>query len=78
MFFTLDEDQETRLAAWVLVQDRVVTERVRALACGPIAPRSDIGGFLTYLFTPTSMGVLLRVRHGGTGDEVDLTDYASW
>lgn len=36
-----------------------------------------IGGSLTYNFTPTSLGTVLKVRHA-SGAELDMTDYGSW
>lgn len=35
-----------------------------------------IGGGLTYEFTPTSIGVIFKVKYGK--HELDLTDYDSW
>jgi hypothetical protein len=34
------------------------------------------GGAVTYEFTPTSIGVVFRVK--AYGQELDLTDYGSW
>ena len=36
------------------------------------------GGELTYSFTPTSLGMIVSVRHGVTKQEFDFTDYDSW
>lgn len=36
-----------------------------------------IGGGLTYEFTPTSIGMIIKVRWHD-GQELDLTDYESW
>lgn len=35
-----------------------------------------IGGDLTYSFTPTSIGTIIKVE--SCGHELDLTDYESW
>ena len=35
-----------------------------------------IGGRLTFFFTPTSLGTIIKVKCG-CGEEIDLTDY-SW
>jgi hypothetical protein len=37
-----------------------------------------IGGELTYMFTPTSLGVVVKVKHEYTGDVLDLTEYSDW
>lgn len=34
-----------------------------------------IGGDLTYLITPTSIGVIIKVRYNPTTEIIDLTDY---
>lgn len=36
-----------------------------------------IGGGLTFEFSPTSMGTVVKVKHY-SGPELDLTDYESW
>lgn len=36
-----------------------------------------IGGSLTYEFTPTSIGLITRVRHAN-GEVFDYTDYDRW
>lgn len=35
-----------------------------------------IGGATTYEFTPTSLGLIFKVRH--FGKELDLSDYRNW
>ena len=37
-----------------------------------------IGGALTFEFTPTSIGCAVKVKHGYTKNEIDLSDYDSW
>ena len=36
------------------------------------------GGNLTYSFTPTSLGTVVKVKEALTGEELDLTDYDLW
>lgn len=36
------------------------------------------GGALSYSFTPTSLGVIETVRHAGTKQTLNLTDYDLW
>lgn len=40
-------------------------------------PVGAIGGTTTYSFTPTSLGVVVKVRCA-CGVEIDLTDYKNW
>lgn len=37
-----------------------------------------IGGGLTYSFSPTSIGMVVKVHYALTGATVDLTDYDLW
>jgi len=40
----------------------------------PKEPSTAIGGALTYMFTPTSLGCIIKVRYYN-GEELDLTNY---
>lgn len=45
---------------------------------GHVAPYTGAtGGELEYCFFPTSLGTVIKVKHP-SGDELDVTDYASW
>lgn len=37
-----------------------------------------IGGGYTYSFTPTSVGVVIRVQNNVTKKEIDVSDYDLW
>lgn len=37
-----------------------------------------IGGRYTYMYTPTSLGCIIKVRDNVTHEEKDFTDYGSW
>lgn len=37
-----------------------------------------IGGRLTFEFTPTSIGTIVKVRDYHSGQELDITDYDTW
>lgn len=37
-----------------------------------------IGGGLSYIFTPTSIGTSVRVKSAFTNNELDVTDYGEW
>lgn len=86
--FSLDPDQSKKLAAWCEEQTARALERQRArmspaefsmLTVGGKAPYAGaIGGELTYSFTPTSLGTVVKVTNGLTNETLDLTDYDSW
>lgn len=62
--FTLDAEQLKKLQTWI---DQL-----------PTCPGTAIGGQFTYSFTPTSLGDVVKVKCGFTGQEIDLSDYDSW
>lgn len=37
-----------------------------------------IGGRWTYSFTPTSIGCVVKIKDGISGQELDLSDYNHW
>jgi hypothetical protein len=37
-----------------------------------------IGGEITYLFTPTSIGVIVHIMHNVLNKKEDITDYDTW
>jgi hypothetical protein len=41
-------------------------------------PSGAIGGRLSYIFTPTSLGVAVTVSCAICQQELDLTDYGRW
>jgi hypothetical protein len=64
--FDLSKKQLAELAKW-----QVELERDEA-------PTGAIGGRYTYSFTPTSIGIVSKVKDEVTGDVLDLTDYDMW
>jgi len=62
--FSLTEEQEKELLSW-MENHEVVYE-------------GAIGGRYTYKFTPTSLGVIAKVKDCITKTEIDLTDYDAW
>lgn len=88
--FRLTEDQINQIDQWVHEQNQKVIEEQKKNS--PDVPRElleecwemgypytgAIGGEITYSFTPTSLGSIVRVRHVQTGAELDVTDYDSW
>lgn len=58
--FELDERQKEKFLEWVKTL--------------PPEPSTAIGGAFTYMFTPTGLGVIVKVKYYN-GEEIDLTDY---
>lgn len=61
--FSLNEEQKLKFLEWVKTL--------------PAEPPTAIGGAFTYMFTPTGLGVIVKVRYYN-GSEVDLTSYEDW
>ncbi len=88
--FSLDPEQIQKLDAWCAKQnsDAVAAQRENP----PDVPidllesmweegypyGGAIGGSLTFSFTPTSLGVAVKVTDAHTNKTIDLTDYESW
>lgn len=62
--FTLDDEEKAKLEAWIASRTPATPENSGA-----------IGGTYTYMFTPTTLGTVVKVRDNRDGAEVDLTDY---
>jgi len=83
MNFSLSEEDHEKIREWCHEQDSkwfYENEEFASQFDGtPANPYyGATGGVLTYCFTPTSLGVIVKVRHGATSEELDLTDYESW
>jgi hypothetical protein len=89
--FTLTDEQTIQLCQWTAEQNRkaVAEQRINP----PVGVSCDlldacwsqgypyggaIGGSLTFMFTPTGLGVVTRVRDAFTLEEIDLSDYGDW
>lgn len=71
--FALTSDENKQASAWLKKQDDAY-----ALAHNQDEPYfGAIGGEVTYEFTPTSLGIITKVRHAN-GKVLDLTEYESW
>ncbi|MFA6233842.1 MAG: hypothetical protein WC824_06595 [Bacteroidota bacterium] len=81
--FKLTPDQESRLVVWEKEQDAKVAELQKN---NPMIPQylkteayyGTIDGGYTFSFTPTGLGVAVRVKNAVTGEEIDLSDYDLW
>jgi hypothetical protein len=77
----IDTWLHTRVYPLILEQQKASAEFVHQIARDTLdreIPYSGaIGGELTYSFTPTSLGTIIKVKHS-SGAELDLTFYESW
>lgn len=85
--FDLTKEQREKLETWRKEQDAVVLKRqqesddemIREMCAMWKRPYYGCcGGELTFMFTPTTIGLGVAVKHSGTGETLDLTDYDSW
>jgi hypothetical protein len=65
MKFELTPEQAKKVRKWIKKQEKKNTYY------------GAIGGSVTYEFTPTSLGIVEKVKHFN-GKVLDLTDYESW
>lgn len=74
MNFRLTTLQQEMLRVWIASEDVKV-----AVKQGREEPNYGAnGGAYTYMFTPTSLGTIVRVVNEYTHQSIDLTDYNSW
>ena len=66
--FDINEEQDKMLEVWVREQDTKTANK----HCG------CSGGAYTYCFTPTNLGMVVKVKNNITQEEIDLTDYKNW
>lgn len=68
--FALDDIQFIKLVKWEREHDKTCkfANPMKQGACG---------GRLTYSFTPTSLGVVTKIKCA-CGEEVDVSDYDEW
>ena len=90
--FTLTDEELKAIDEWLMdeIYPEVIAEQKRNFKANEINPvvlshwedgqpyGGAIGGGVTYSFTPTSLGVVVKVKEAHTGKELDLTDYDSW
>jgi hypothetical protein len=93
MKFELTADQISKYNAWVLEQNTKAVIKQKALVLPREEPfihlyrecwaynepyYGAIGGSDTFSFTPTSIGMVVKVENSYTGDKLDLTKYEDW
>ena len=70
--FSLTTEQEQQVSEWIKEQDRFLELQGKDTYGGAC------GGRFTYSFTPTSIGVIVKVSDGRSGATIDVTDYKSF
>lgn len=88
MIFEIDAQQMAQINAWREQMDKKAIEQQRAKMSaedfsdltldGQYPYTGAIGGGLTYSFSDTSIGTVVKVHHALTDETLDVTDYASW
>ena len=78
--FGLDAEQLNKFEAWEKEQDRKVMEQQKGISVEHPgeAYYGACGGAYTYSFTPTGLGLVVKVTNGATNETIDLTDYDAW
>ncbi|MFA5767445.1 MAG: hypothetical protein WC919_05970 [Candidatus Paceibacterota bacterium] len=78
--FGLDAKQAEQLRAWSAEQDKKVIEQQKGTSVEHEgeAYYGCSGGALTYMFTPTSLGLVTEVKNNLTGETINLTDFDGW
>jgi hypothetical protein len=74
--FSLTNEQIEKLSVWAAEQVSKDTEK--AAQSGRISTYGACGGAFTYSFTPTSLGLIVKVTNNLSGDELDLTEWDMW
>lgn len=87
--FHVQPEQLEKLSIWNAEQDQLVLAQQKKSFENKLSDTmrvyhndgqpyyGSIGGSLTYSFTPNSLGLVLKVVHGYTNNELDLTDYGA-
>lgn len=84
----LTDKQEKQFKAWEAEQDKICLEKQLAQMSeedklvltndGESPYYGAIGGSITWMITRTSLGFIIKVRHAGTEETINLTDYENW
>jgi hypothetical protein len=71
--FGLNESQKRKLSDW----ERELEAKIKAKE-GYSPYYGATGGQLTFMFTPTNLGVVVKVEHCYTKETIDLSEYENW
>jgi hypothetical protein len=86
MKFSISDEQLKKITEWEKKQDEIVIEKQKnshsviekESAESGLPYYGAIGGSLTYSFTSTSLGQVLKVTHNYTKETIDVTEYDMW
>ncbi len=88
MIFKLDHKDHEKISTWYKgIQKKALEEQKEMFTSeeydfytqnGECPYPGTIGGEFTYSFTPTSLGLIKKVKEEITGEELDLTEYDEW
>ena len=73
--FSLDKEQNKKLVEFMRHVEKIYRNQ-HGLSEDEEIYLGSIGGGMTYSFTPTSIGCVVKVEY--LGHEIDLSDYDSW
>jgi hypothetical protein len=83
--FSLSDEQWKKMHVWFAkIQEEVAAKqwnnpKMREQMLDEKTPYGGaIGGALTYSFTPTGLGTVVKVTEGFSNQTIDLTDYEDW
>ncbi len=90
--FELTKRQSEMLEEWLEKQDKISIDKQK-IEVSLTDPFYDIfkesweqgfpysgttGSNITYCFTPTTLGMIVKVKHHVSLEEIDLTEYDKW
>lgn len=85
--FEVTDEQEKKIEEWrEKLKPKILDELRKELGNqfdvltekGELPYYGAIGGGLEYIFIPTGLGTITKVRECITKEEIDLTDYDNW
>lgn len=74
--FSLTEEQKEKLGQWASEQYK--KDAAKAAQNGRLSAYGASGGEFSYTFTPTNLGLIIKVKNNLSGDELDLTEWDMW
>jgi hypothetical protein len=77
MRFELTPEEDARVAEWLKSLQPKIADLLPDILHGT-GVYGSIGGGVTYELTPTSVGMVIKVREFHTGEVLDLTDWDTW
>lgn len=74
--FTLSAEDNKKVKDWFeSIKPEILKKSPPNPVFGNVPYYGAVGGGLEYIFTPTSIGVIVKVKEAYTGLELDLTDW---